>query len=130
MKQIRVLLADDHRAVTEALERILSTEFEVVGKVEDGLSLISAAAELIPDVVVADISMPQLDGFSALQKLKSENPDMKVILISMFQEPSFVTTALELGASGFVLKHSAYDELIPAVRAAADGKIYHSSVRQ
>jgi DNA-binding NarL/FixJ family response regulator len=74
--------------------------------------------------------MPQLDGFSALQQLKTKNPEMKVILISMFQEPSFVTTALELGASGFVLKHSAYDELIPAVRAAADGKIYHSSIRQ
>ena len=129
MKRTRVLLADDHRAVTEALERILSAEFEVVGKVQDGLSLVSEAAKLVPDVVVTDISMPQLDGFSALQQLKSENPNVKVILISMFHEPSFVTTALELGASGFVLKHSAYDELIPAVRAAVDGKIYHSVVR-
>lgn len=127
MKRTRVLLADDHRAVSEALKRILSTEFEVVRAVEDGPSLLSAAAELLPDVIVADISMPQMDGFSALQQLKSKHPDVKVILISMFREPSFASHAVEEGASGFVLKHSAHDELIPAVRAAIDGKVYFSS---
>jgi DNA-binding NarL/FixJ family response regulator len=126
MKRIRVLLADDHRAVSEALKRILGSQFEVVGVVEDGLSLLSAAEQLDPDVIVADISMPQLDGFSALQQLKSRKADVKVILVSMFQEPTFVSMALEWGAAGFVLKHSAYDELIPAVRAAIDGKIYCS----
>jgi DNA-binding NarL/FixJ family response regulator len=124
----RVLLADDHLSVTEALKRILNTEFEVVGAVQDGLSLISAVAELAPDVVVMDISMPELDGFSALQRLRSKGSDVKVILISMFHEPSFVSIALEWGASGFVLKHSAFDELIPAVRAALDGRIYSSSL--
>src|SRR5262245_41843607 len=126
MKAARVLLADDHAMVTEALKRILSTEFEVIGTVQDGLSLLRAAAELSPDVVVADISMPEMDGFSALQKLKSKSPEVKVILISMFQEPTFVSIALESGASGFVLKHTAYAELVPAVRAAIEGKTYHS----
>jgi DNA-binding NarL/FixJ family response regulator len=68
--------------------------------------------------------MPELDGFSALQRLRSEGSDVKVILISGFHEPSLVNIALEWGASGFVLKSSAYDELIPAVRAALEGKIY------
>jgi DNA-binding NarL/FixJ family response regulator len=127
IKRTRVLIADDHRAVNEVLKRILSTEFEVVGVVEDGLSLLSAAAALSPDVIVADISMPQMDGFSALQQLKGKNPDVKVILISMFREPAFVSIALEEGASGFVLKHSAYEELIPAIRAVINGQTYWSS---
>jgi DNA-binding NarL/FixJ family response regulator len=100
----------------------------VVGAVEDGLSLLSAAAELSPDVIVADISMPRMDGFSALQQLKRKDPDVKVILISMFREPAFVSIALEEGACGFVLKHSAYEELIPAIRAVINGKTYWSSV--
>ena len=122
-----MLIADDHPSVNEALKRILCAEFEVVGAVEDGLALLRAVAELAPDVIVVDVSMPELDGFSALQRLKSNGSDVKVILISAFHEPSFVRIALEWGASGFVLKHSAYDELIPAVRAALDGRIYSSS---
>jgi len=126
MKRIRVLLADDHLGVAEALQRILNTEFEVVGTVGDGLALLSAAVELAPDVIVADISMPQLDGFSALQQLKSKSPDVKVILISMYLEPTFASIALEWGASGFVLKHAASEELIPAVQAAIEGRVYFS----
>jgi DNA-binding NarL/FixJ family response regulator len=128
MKRTRVLLADDHLAVTEVLKRILSTEFDVIGTVQDGLSLLSATAELAPDVVVADVSMPHMDGFSALRQLKSKCPHVKVILISGFQEPAFVNIALEWGASGFVVKHTANDHLIPAVRAAVDGKTYCPSV--
>lgn len=127
MKPARVLLADDHLAVAEALKRILSTEFEVIGTVRDGLSLLTATVELAPDVVVADVSMPRMDGFSALQQLRLKCPEVKVVLISGFQEPEFVNIALEWGASAFVSKVAANEELIPAVRAAIEGKTYSSS---
>src|SRR5215510_1456035 len=127
MKRTRVLLADDHPKVTEALKRILSAEFDVISTVEDGLALVSATVELVPDVVVADVSMPKLDGFSALQQLKSKCPEVKVILISMFLEPALVTVALQWGASGFVSKITANEDLNPAVRAAIDGKTFCSS---
>jgi DNA-binding NarL/FixJ family response regulator len=127
VKRARVLLADDHPYVNEALKRILSTEFDVVGTVEDGVALLRAVPELTPDVIVLDVSMPELDGFSALQHLKNSGSDAKVILISAFHEPSFVKIAMDWGASGFILKHSAFDELIPAVRTALDGGIYNSS---
>ena len=123
----RVLIADDHAPVAAALKRILNTEFDVIGTVGDGLSLIDAVAELAPDVIVVDISMPKLDGFSALQRLKGNGSNVKAVLISMFHEPSFFQAALDAGASAFVMKHSAYDELIPAVRAALDGRTYCSS---
>jgi DNA-binding NarL/FixJ family response regulator len=120
-----VLLADDHRGVAEALKAILSEEFEVVGAVEDGLALLEAAVSLEPDVIVADISMPKLDGFNALVRLKANNPDIKVVFITMHHEPLVIDMALAAGAFGFVLKHSAR-ELIPAVRAAMEGKTYVS----
>jgi DNA-binding NarL/FixJ family response regulator len=126
IKRARVVLADDHARVTEALKRILSSEFDVVGTVGDGLALLRAVAELAPDIIVVDVSMPKLDGFSALERLRTEGSDVKVILVSGFYEPSFVNIALEWGASGFVAKYSAYNELIPAVHAALEGKIYRS----
>jgi DNA-binding NarL/FixJ family response regulator len=121
-----VVLADDHPSVAEALKRILSSEFEVVRTVGDGLALLSAVAELAPDVIVVDVSMPKMDGFSALQRLRTEGSDVKAVLISGFHEPSFINLALEWGASGFVVKHSALSELIPAVCAALEGKTYRS----
>jgi DNA-binding NarL/FixJ family response regulator len=127
MKPARVLLADDHPEVAKALTKILSKEFELVGVVQDGLSLLTSAETLKPDVIVADISMPRLDGFKALAKLKSKDPNVKLIFISMYQESTLASVALEAGAVGFVLKHSAQDELIPAVRAALKGKTYFSS---
>ena len=127
LKHVRVLVADDHLRVRETLERILCREFQVVGGAEDGASLLRAVAELSPDVIVVDVSMPDMDGFSVLQQLRSNGSDVKVILVSAFHQPSFVDIAVKRGASGFVSKYAAYDELIPAVRAALDGKIYSSS---
>jgi DNA-binding NarL/FixJ family response regulator len=124
----RVLLADDHSRVREILTRILSTEFEVAGAFEDGASLLRAVAELSPDAVVVDVSMPGMDGFSVLRELRNNGSDVKVILISAFDEPSFGKIAVEWGASGFVSKCAAYEELIPAVRAALDDRIYRSSL--
>lgn len=120
----RVLLADDHRMVAEGLKSLFSEQFELVGVVEDGRALIEAAKKLHPDVIVADITMPQLNGLDALVQLKKLNPRVKVVFLTMHQEVAYARRALEAGAVGFVLKHSAPSELVTAIRAALDGKTY------
>jgi len=120
----RVLLADDHRMVAEGLKSLLGAEFELVGVVEDGRALIEEEKRLHPDVIVADISMPHLNGLDALAQLKSHNPRVKVVILTMHQEVAYARRALEAGAAGYVLKHSAPAELVSAIRAALDGKTY------
>jgi DNA-binding NarL/FixJ family response regulator len=120
----RVLLADDHRLVAEALGSLLSPEFEIVGVVEDGRALVEAARKLQPDLIVADISMPRLNGLDALTQLKKDQPNVKVVFLTMHPEAAYARRAMESGASGFVLKHSAPTELISALRAAQSGKTY------
>jgi len=124
MNRTRVLLADDHRIVAEGLKRLLDTEFDLVGIVEDGRALLAAARELKPDVVVTDITMPKLNGIEAFEELKKEDPGIKVIFLTMHHSIAYARRALDAGAHGYVLKHSASDELILAVRAAAAGKTF------
>jgi DNA-binding NarL/FixJ family response regulator len=120
----RVLLADDHLLVAEALSSLLSEEFQLVGVVEDGRQLLEAAARLRPDVIVADITMPHLNGIDALTRLREEGDTVPVVFLTMHRDVTFARRALEAGASGFVLKHSASVELITALRAALEGKTY------
>jgi DNA-binding NarL/FixJ family response regulator len=120
----RVLLADDHRMVAEGLKSLFSEQFELVGVVEDGRALIEATKKLHPDVIVADITMPHLNGLDALIQLKKLNPRVKVVFLTMHQEVAYARRALDAGAVGFVLKHSAPAELVTAIRAALDGKTY------
>jgi DNA-binding NarL/FixJ family response regulator len=120
----RILLADDHRMVAEGLRSLLSAEFDLVGVVEDGRALIEAAKKLHPDVIVADITMPHLNGLDAMGALKKDNPRTKVVFLTMHQEIAYARRALEAGAAGFVLKHSAPAELLTAIRAALAGKMY------
>lgn len=117
----RVLLADDHRVVSEGLSRLLADEFDLVGKVDDGLALIAAAKRLRPDVIVADISMPGLGGIDALALLRKDDPQIKVVFLTMHQDPAYARRALEAGAAGFVVKHAAPDELVKAIHAALAG---------
>src|SRR4030095_13335086 len=124
----RVLLADDHRMVAEGLKSLLSTDFELLGAVEDGRALIEAARKQAPNVVVVDISMPNLNGLDALGPLKKDNPNVKVVFLTMHREVAYARRALEAGAVGFVLKHSAPAELLTAVRAALEGKTYLTPV--
>ena len=124
MNRPRVLLADDHRMVAEGLKGVLADEFEVVGVVEDGRAMVAAANKLRPDVVVADISMPHLNGIDALPRLKKDNPDIKVVFLTMHQNAAYARRALEAGAAGFVVKHSAPEELVMAIRAALKGKTF------
>lgn len=120
----RVLLADDHRIVAEGLRSLLCAEFELLGVVEDGRALVETARKLHPDVMVVDITMPHLNGLDALKVLKKDNPDVKVVMLTMHRDAAYARRALESGASGFVLKHSAPAELVTAIRAALAGKIY------
>jgi DNA-binding NarL/FixJ family response regulator len=122
----RVLLADDHRMVSEGLKSLLADEFELVGMVEDGRAMVAAAKKLRPDVIVSDITMPHLNGIDALPRLKKDNPDIKVVFLSMHQNAAYARRALQAGALGFVLKHSAPAELVMAIRAALKGKTFIS----
>jgi DNA-binding NarL/FixJ family response regulator len=124
MTRARVLLADDHRMVTEGLKNLLADDFELVGAVEDGRALLAAAKKLRPDVIVADISMPQLNGIEALQQLKKHNPSTKVVFLTMHQDRAYARRALQAGAAGFVVKHSASDELVMAIHAALKGQTF------
>jgi DNA-binding NarL/FixJ family response regulator len=119
-----VLLADDHRMVAEGLKSLLSDELELVGVVEDGRAMIEAAEELRPDVIVADITMPNLNGFEALAQLRKSHPNIKVVFLTMHQNAGYARRALEAGASAFVVKHAAPEELVLAVHAALNGKTF------
>jgi DNA-binding NarL/FixJ family response regulator len=119
-----VLLADDHRMVTEGLKALLSDEFELVGVAEDGRTMVEAAEQLRPDVIVADISMPNLNGFEALARLKKSCPDVRVVFLTMHQNASYARRALDAGASAFVVKHAAPEELVLAIRAALRGATF------
>jgi len=124
MTKPRVLLADVHRMVAEGLRGLLAEEFELAGIVEDGRALVSAARELKPDVIVADISMPHLNGIDALVLLKQDNPRARIVFLTMHRDVAYARRALEAGALGFVLKHSAPAELLLAVRAALEGRTF------
>jgi len=126
MNRLRVLLADDHRIVAEGLRRLLEAEFELVGVVEDGRAMLAAAKELNPDVIISDITMPELNGVEALEELKKVDPDVKLVFLTMHHNTAYARRALEAGALGYVLKHSATEELIMAVRAASLGQTFVS----
>jgi DNA-binding NarL/FixJ family response regulator len=124
MSRPRVLLADDHRIVAEGLRSLIEPEFELVGIVEDGRALLDAAEQLRPDVIVADISMPLLNGIEALRQIRKTDRKIRFIFLTMHPDITYAVSALEAGALGYVLKHSAPSELIVAIRSALRGKIY------
>lgn len=124
MRRARVLLADDHTVVAQGLASLLREEFELVGIVGDGEALLDTAQRLQPDVIVADMAMPVMDGLEALHRLKAVRLDAKVIFLTMHADAQLATEALRAGASGYVLKNSAGEELITAIWAALQGQTY------
>ncbi len=124
MKRTRVLLADDHNLVLEAFKRMIEAEFEVVGTASNGRTLIDAAMQLKPDVIVLDISMPMLNGLDAGRRLKQLLPAVKLVYVTMDQDVDLAAQALRLGASGYLLKSSSASELTKAIREAAIGRSY------
>jgi len=122
----RVLLADDHAIVMEGLQKLLQTEFDLVGAVGDGWAMLEAAERLRPDVIVADVSMPVLNGIDALRRLKVDLPHAKVVILSMHLDIEIVAEALRSGASAYVLKHSAIEALSHAIWEALAGRTFVS----
>jgi DNA-binding NarL/FixJ family response regulator len=124
MKRPRVLLADDHRLLREAFSQMLQHRCDVVGTVADGRALLEVAPALRPDVVVLDIAMPLLNGLDAARQLKQQMPEVKVIFLTVSEDPDLAAEAFRAGASGFLLKNSAASELIQAIEEVFQGRSY------
>jgi DNA-binding NarL/FixJ family response regulator len=124
MTTTRVLLADDHELVRAAFEKLLAGECEVVGHAADGRSLVTAAEELKPDVIVLDIGMPALNGLEAGRLIKQADPDIKLVFLTMHEDADVAAEAFRAGASAYLLKRSAPAELLTAIRQAVRGRSY------
>jgi DNA-binding NarL/FixJ family response regulator len=124
MKRTRIILADDHTLIMDALKTLLEPEFEVVGVFADGLSLVEAVSALTPNVIVLDVGMPKMNGLLAGQRIKQLMPSVKLIYLTMNQDPDVAAQAFLLGASGFLVKSSAATELVRAIRDVVRGGFY------
>lgn len=126
MNKPRIAIADDHKIVVEGLRTLLDPHFLLVGTANDGRQLLELVEQTNPAAVVADISMPLLNGIEATRKLRQSHPHVKSIILTMHPDVVYATRALEAGASAYVLKHSAPDELVEAIHTALSGGTYVS----
>ena len=124
MRRPRVLLAEDHRLLREAFVKLLEPDCDVLGAVADGRALIEAAPKLRPDVVVVDIAMPLLNGLDAARQLKRSMPSVKVIFLTVSEDPDLAAEAFRAGGSAFLLKNSAASELLQAIADVMQGRSY------
>ncbi len=124
MDRPRVLLADDHALILEAFQKLLEPRCEIVGTVTDGRELLAAAPKLQPDVVVLDIAMPNLNGLDAAHRLKHSLPEVKIVFLTVSEEPHMVDEAMGVGAEGYLLKSSASSELFQAIKTVMRGGTY------
>jgi DNA-binding NarL/FixJ family response regulator len=122
----RTLLADDHMMVAEGLNRLLGEFCEMVGTVQDGATLVEAAVELQPDLIIADLSMPGLSGLDAITQLRDRGITAKIIILTMYADPRIAQEAIAAGAVGFVSKHAAGQELLTAIQTVVTGGTYVS----
>jgi len=120
----RLVLADDHAILLEAFQRLLEPKYEVVGTVTNGRALVEAAQRLKPDVIVADISMPQLNGLDACEELAAQLPETRLIFLTVNEDPEIAAEAIRRGAAGYLLKKSAASELFTAIERVLEGKFY------
>lgn len=126
MQLPRVLLAEDHAPTADRLRNLLRAEFDVVGWVANGAEMVDAVAHLAPDVTVADISMPLLDGIEAATVIRRNSPNARIVLVTVHTQPMLLEAGLAAGALGYVLKDTAGDDLVAAVHAALAGQRYIS----
>src|SRR5687767_8529487 len=128
MDKIKVLIVDDHRVVRDGLAKILEgcNDIEVIGQASNGLEAIRRVDELKPDVVILDISMPKLGGLEVCRRIRKDSPATKVVILTMHEEEEYSMKLVRLGVSGYLLKDSAAQEVIEAVRSANLGKAYFS----
>lgn len=129
MKKLRLLLVDDHAVVREGLRALLSDDhrFEIVGEASDGIAALSAAEHLHPDVVVLDVSIPGLNGAQVARRLKSSQPDVRTLALTVHEEGGYLRSLMDAGASGYVLKRSAPAELLRAIEVIGEGGTYLDS---
>ncbi len=130
MNSVRVILADDHKLVRAGIKSLLenSDGVEVVGEADNGREAVKLTGELKPDMVFLDIAMPELNGLQAAEMIKKDYPDVAVVILSMYLDEEYVIQALKAGASGYLLKDSAPDELRLALDTIMNGKVYVSPV--
>lgn len=126
MSKLRILLADDHALIREGLKALINaqTDMEVVGEAADGLAAYRAAKELQPDLVVIDVSMPEMNGAKTTERLRQELPETKVLALTVHEDKGYLRQLIQAGASGYVLKRAAAEDLIHAIRAIACGGVY------
>ena len=120
----RIIIADDHTLVAEALHTLVTPHFQVVATVADGRALLDVAISFRPDAVVVDVAMPRLNGLEACRQLKDRLPGVKLVFLTMSEDPELAREAMKMGASGYVLKKCAGSELIDALKAAMRGRTY------
>ena len=126
MKVLRVLLADDHAIVLEGLRHILEPDFEIVGEVADGRSLVSVALVYRPEIIITAISLPLLNGIEAAREIRKINRKVKIIFLTMHADPSYAVEALDAGGSAYILKSAAVAEILVAIREVLNGRVYVS----
>jgi DNA-binding NarL/FixJ family response regulator len=126
MSKLRIFLADDHMIVREGLKTLINAQpdMEVVGEAENGRDAVKSAVELSPDVVVMDISMPEMNGIEATERLRKECPSTKIVALTIYEDTGYLRQSLKAGASGYVLKRAVVEELVQAVRTCAAGGTY------
>src|SRR5262252_5796893 len=124
MTRPRVLIADDHAILLDAFRKLLEPQYDVVGTVTDGQALVKAAEALKPDVILADISMPRLNGLDAGERLRNRVPKAKLLFLTVSEDPDVAAEAIRRGAAGYLLKKSASAELFEALRAVLRGRTY------
>ncbi|MFT5139880.1 MAG: DNA-binding NarL/FixJ family response regulator, partial [Rhodothermales bacterium] len=123
-KPHRVLLADDHALLLDAFRTLLEPHFEIVGTATDGRELVKLAAQLKPEVIVTDISMPLLNGLDAGSKIKKLQPEVKLVFVTVNEDPDLVAEAFRIGGNGYLLKSSAASELFKAIEVVMGGGKY------
>lgn len=130
--KIRVLLADDHTILRAGLRMMLNAQpdIEVIGEASDGRAAIAATVQYLPDVVIMDISMPELNGIEATRHIKKQCPNVRVLILTMHENEGYLFQSLRAGASGYMMKEAADTELIQAIRTVQAGRVYLSPVAQ
>lgn len=124
MNPITIIIADDHKMVLDGLTSLLEKEFTVSGLAQDGMELVRLVKAKKPDVVVADASMPKLNGIEAIRQIRDVDPEIKTIVLTMHNDVAYAIRAFDVGANGYVVKHAAGDELVTAIHEVVKGRTY------
>jgi DNA-binding NarL/FixJ family response regulator len=129
MNKIRILIADDHTLIRDGIKALLQqeSEFEVIGEASDGLELIKLATELVPDIIVLDLSMPGKNGIEVIKDVKNVNVAIKCIILSMHEDPDYVVKSIQAGARGYILKNAEHEEIIRAIKSVQQGNQYYNA---